>query len=376
MDEVTSSTIDAQNATSNPSSCRRMRKWLICLTVANIVICASTIAFVICSRTQRRKSRHETKTEARESSGHESSNHVLGMAFLRGGTEITLGVDEEQFREAIVAERGTNITEEVIQRTIEEWLSADVDERICAVLRRRLTGIDMKEAVVQGMKGHRFRVLLPAGTKDAMRAEVKRTLQSAAYLEFRLAHPRNHELTQELMRKGGPAPEGYAFNNNGDGFVRLPDFYQIMMKPGYKTRLSSFGKPPQGYHFMLERDKDGSYQPNYISRKPELTGLDIVSARVDRDEVGRTTVAFKLNRKGGKTMSKISRNNIGRQLGIVLDGNLISAPILMSEIGTSGQISGNFTPAEAKRLANDLNAGALPVPLTILAEEILPPQRR
>ena len=303
---------------------------------------------------------------------------------MEGGTEFTLGVDKDQLRESILVEKGTNITEEVIQREVEKRLSGDIDDRILEVVRRRVDGMGINEPIIQLAKGHRVLVQIP-GTNAVTRAEARRALQRTACLEFRLAHPCNSEKVKELMdglnkrRERAPnvrlGPEGYNLNAAGDGFVRLPDYGQIKVTPGHKARLSSFGRPPQGYQFMLERDKEGFYQPNYIRRKAQLTGKDLVSAHVDRDEVGRTAVAFKLNSKGGSTMRKMSSQNIGRQLAIILDGELISAPVLKSEIGTSGQISGNFTPAEAKRLADDLNAGALPVPLTVLAEEPYSPSR-
>ena len=325
---------------------------------------------------------------------------------LRGGTSFTLGVDEEALRDSVLADIGTNSTEEAIQKGIEDRLSGDVDDRIIEVVRRRVDGMGMNEPVIQLAKGHRVLVQLPnmvntnniekqvAKLKEALdktadakekakirdelerlrdpRAEARRALQSAAYLEFRLAHKDNHQMGQDLMVRVGKthrAPEGYALNDAGTGFVRLPDYDQIKLRPGYKARLSSFGRPPQGYQFMLEKDKEGFYQPNYISRKADLSGKDLVSAHVDRDEMGRVVVAFKLNSKGGTTMRKLSGRNIGRQLAIILDGELISAPVLQSEIGTSGQISGNFSQPEAKRLSDDLKAGALPVPLIILSEE-------
>ena len=309
----------------------------------------------------------------------EAKISFLGRIFqgrgMEGGTVFTLGVDEQQLRELLLVEKGTNITEEVIQREIEKRLSGDVDERILAVVRRRIEGMEFGEAVIQGIDQHRFRVQLP-GTNAAMRAEVRRTLQSAAYLEFRLAHPRNIELCRELMErmdKTRQTPEGYVLRC--DGFVRAPNYYMFASRPGYKFRLSVFGNPPQGYQFMLERDRyNGSYTPNFIRRKAELTGRDFVSAHVERDELGRVEIAFKLNDKGAQVMRKISSNNIDRQLAIIIDGEIISAPILKSEIGASGLITGSFTMKEAKRLANDLNAGALPVPLMILAEEIIPPK--
>ena len=299
---------------------------------------------------------------------------------LKGGTSFTLGVDEAALRESILAQvADTNDTAE-IQRRINDALNGS-DERIIQVVRRRVDGMGMNEPVIQGMKGHRLLVQLP-GIDDKTRAEAKRSLQSASFLEFRLTHRNNQQLANKLLASGA-VPEGYVASSTGEGFSRASNYDEIARKPGYQSRLSAFGNPPQGYQFMLEKTKEGSYTPNYVSRKTELTGEYLVSARVDRDQVGRPVVAFKLNSKGGRLMSQLTRNYIahgarndsdrGRELAIVLDGTLVSAPVLQSEISTSGQISGSFSVAEAQRLANDLNAGALPVPLKMLAEESVSP---
>ena len=297
----------------------------------------------------------------------------------RGGTAFTLGVDEEALREDVMALHMTDCRNEVIETQIKEILNGDIDERIVEVLRRRLDGLDFDDAIIQGMGYHRFLVKVPGSIEVVVRRDVRCALQSCAYLEFRLAHPRNNELCQELFNRlitTHQAPEGYALNNVRDGFVRLPNYYEFVRQPGYKARLSAFGKPPQGYQFMLEKDRDGSYRPIFVKRKAELTGQDLVSAHVERDNIGRIVIAFKLNAKGGSTMRKISGRNIGRQLVILLDGQVISAPVLQSEVGTSGLITGNFSMNEAKHLVSDLNAGALPVPLKVLAEENFAPESR
>jgi SecD/SecF fusion protein len=134
---------------------------------------------------------------------------------------------------------------------------------------------------------------------------------------------------------------------------------------------------------MLEKNGDGTYSPNFVSRKTELTGDALVSASVERDMAGSLAISFSLNSAGAKTFSTLTRNYIahgpknptdrGRQLAIILDGVLVSAPVLQSEIGAHGQITGHFSAVEAQQLANDLNAGALPAPLTILAESSVAP---
>ena len=162
---------------------------------------------------------------------------------LRGGTSFTLGVDEEALRESVMAQVENTNDVSAIDARIKDTM-AGCDERIVEVVRRRVDGMGMNEPVIQGMKGHRLLVQLP-GSNDVTRAEAKRSLQSASYLEFRLTHPRNRELVNKLLASN-KAPEGYRLSEKGDGFARAENYDAIAKKPGYKVRLSSFGRPPQG----------------------------------------------------------------------------------------------------------------------------------
>ena len=135
---------------------------------------------------------------------------------------------------------------------------------------------------------------------------------------------------------------------------------------------------------MLEDNKDGTYSPHFVSRQVELTGDNLESAAWERDSIkGGFEVKFRLDSEGGKKFSTLTRNykaggpknktGEGRCLAIILDDTLISAPRIQSEIGSEGVITGRFTLQEAKQLAADLNAGALPAPLKILAESSVAP---
>ena len=80
-------------------------------------------------------------------------------------------------------------------------------------------------------------------------------------------------------------------------------------------------------------------------------------------------VSFKFDTMGGRKFGEATRNNIGRQLAIVLDNEVISAPTIQSAImGGSGVITGNFTSESANELALLLRSGALPAPLEVLEE--------
>ncbi len=299
---------------------------------------------------------------------------------LKGGTSFTLGVDEDKLRETIIAAH-PQLTNEVgaVEKKMQETLQG-CDPRIIQVVRRRVDGMGMNEPVIQGMKNHRLLVQLP-GVDEDTRKNAKKSLQSAAFLEFRLTHPRNAELVNKLMAKD-VCPEGY--EKGGAGYVRAKNYAEVSSRAGYAARFAAFQTPDPRYQFMLEKADDGvSFTPNFVSRKTELTGDSLVSASVERDAAGSLAISFSLNAQGARTFSTLTRNyiahgpknptNRGRQLAIILDGTLVSAPVLQSEIGAHGQITGNFSAAEAQQLANDLNAGALPAPLKILAETSVAP---
>ena len=299
---------------------------------------------------------------------------------LKGGTSFTLGVDTAKLAETIIAANpGITNTEGAVQAKIDETLNG-CDDRIIQVIRRRVDAMGTNEPVIQGMKDHRLLVQLP-GVDETVRKAAKASLQSAAFLEFRLTHPKNDQLVSKLLSKD-VAPEGY--KKSGNGYARLPNWGEISQQPGYAARLAAFEAPDARYRFMLEDNGDGTYSPNFVSRHTELTGEYLTSAAVERDPTsGQLSIGFRLNGEGGRIFSTLTRNykahgpknptDRGRQLAIILDEALISAPVIQSEIGSSGQITGRFTAAEAQKLAAELNAGALPAPLKILAETSVAP---
>ena len=299
---------------------------------------------------------------------------------LKGGTSFTLGVDTEKLRETIIAENPaiTN-TPGAVERKMEETL-AGCDDRIIQVIRRRVDAMGTNEPVIQGMKNHRLLVQLP-GVDEDVRRTAKASLQSAAFLEFRLTHPKNDQLIGKLLAKD-VAPEGY--KKSGNGYARVENWNEISRRPGYAARLAAWETPDARYRFMLEDNGDGTYSPNFVSRKTELTGESLESAAVQRDPTsGQLSIGFRLNAEGGRIFSTLTRNykahgpknpsDRGRQLAIILDETLISAPVINSEIGSQGEITGRFDAKSAQKLANELNAGALPAPMKILAETRVAP---
>ena len=210
----------------------------------------------------------------------ESGKIRLGLD-LNGGTSFTLGVDTDQLAAMIIgANPAITNTPGAVERKIEETLKG-CDDRIIQVVRRRVDAMGTNEPVIQGMKDHRLLVQLP-GVDEEVRKAAKASLQSAAFLEFRLTHPKNDQLVAKLLSKD-VAPEGY--KKSGNGYARLENWGEISQRPGYAARLAAFEAPDARYSFMLEDNGDGTYSPNFVARTtdPRVTGEDLVSAAVERD---------------------------------------------------------------------------------------------
>jgi len=112
-----------------------------------------------------------------------------------------------------------------------------------------------------------------------------------------------------------------------------------------------------------------------VSKRIIISGDNLLDAQPQMDtQTNQTIVSFSLDRVGAKRFGKATSTGIGKQLAIVLDGKIISAPVIRDTIASgSGQISGGFTFQSATDLALLLRSGALPAPLNIIEERTVGP---
>ena len=105
-----------------------------------------------------------------------------------------------------------------------------------------------------------------------------------------------------------------------------------------------------------------------------LTGEVITDARQDLDQSARPSISMQMNSNGAKSWRRLTSNNIGKRIAIVLDNLVYSAPFVQNEIPNgNSQITGEFTIEEAQDLANILKAGTLPAPTTIVEDVVIGP---
>lgn len=132
------------------------------------------------------------------------------------------------------------------------------------------------------------------------------------------------------------------------------------------------GRLPDGTEMVPWQTGEISYP---IKQEPLLQGDRLIDANSGFDpRTGQPIVSFRLDSIGAERFADITRTHVGRPFAIVLDGKVLSAPVIREPItGGAGQITGNFAIAEASSLAAMLRAGALPVPLTVMEERTVGP---
>jgi preprotein translocase subunit SecD len=129
--------------------------------------------------------------------------------------------------------------------------------------------------------------------------------------------------------------------------------------------------PPESE--ILKGSKAEANQPYVIEKRVIVSGEDLTDAQPGFDQrTSEPIVTFRFNNNGARRFAQVTQENVGRPFAIVLDDEVISAPVIREPIlGGSGQISGNFTVESANQLAILLRAGALPARLTPIEQRVV-----
>ncbi|MDB6108476.1 MAG: protein translocase subunit SecDF [Pedosphaera sp.] len=234
---------------------------------------------------------------------------------LQGGTSFVVGMETDKIDTNKVA-------------TKEQALSQAVE-----VLRKRVDRFGVAEPVIQPQGSDRILIQLP-GLSESDKESAREQIRKAAFLEFRMVHDDSDRLREEGMS--------------------VPGYEWLQTKETSQTGATKFEKV-------------------LVQKKPILTGSAIQSAGVGRSQFGEPEIEFTLNSEGAETFGRVTTENVGRRMAIVLDGQLQSAPSIRTPItGGRGQITGSYTDKAARELANALE-NPLQVPVKILSESSVDP---
>lgn len=191
--------------------------------------------------------------------------------------------------------------------------------------------------------------------------------------EFKKQNPLFAVLTPNVDRSGQIIPNGSVV-----GYARLQDtgaVNALLAMPQVKAML------PRNARLLWEMKAENGFVPLHAIKittrdgKAPLDGGAVVDARQEFEHNGsRPVVSMNMNGEGAKTWARLTKENVGHSIAIVLDGFVCSSPNVMNEIsGGSSQITGRFDIKEAQDLANILKSGKLPAPARIIADEIVGP---
>jgi preprotein translocase subunit SecD len=226
---------------------------------------------------------------------------------------------------------GNRITLILTEKTIRNRKVAAVQQSI-EIVRRRVDETGTREPTIQRQGDDRILVQLP-GVDDPER--IKRLLGKTAKMTFHLVDQRN------------------------------------------SVEAAMAGRVPPGSRLLQSDDagSDGQARMYLIRKRVMVSGDTLIDSQPSTDSrTNQPVVTFRFDSAGAKRFGSATSKNVGKLFAIVLDGKVISAPIIREPIlGGNGQISGTFTFQSAQDLALLLRAGALPAPLTILEERSVGP---
>ncbi|MBO4296178.1 MAG: protein translocase subunit SecD [Desulfovibrio sp.] len=268
--------------------------------------------------------------------------HVVGgstLEFLLPRADDEAGLKElcaKRFPQLVLSEpqRGESgqlrYTAQFDPREITRLEELTMDQAL-RTIRNRIDQFGVAEPDIRKQAGNRIQVQLP-GISDPRRAV--QLLGQTAHLEF-------HLVRDDVDGKQAVLPAGV---------VSLP----LLEKS----------------HGSLEKQAGTIC----VERDAMLTGEDVSDARPAFDSMNQSYVALNFNSRGATVFERVTAENVGKRMAIVLDGKVYSAPVIRERIGGGrASISGSFTTSEAQDLAIVLRAGSLPAPVTVLEERTVGP---
>ncbi len=191
------------------------------------------------------------------------------------------------------------------------------------------------------------------------------------YPLFSVLQPNIHPQTQQLIDGSVIGMAHYKDTSEVNAYLNMPQVKSLFPRDiSFKWHVKPYKYDESESYYELHAIKETGRDGN-----PPLDGDVIVDARADFGQNQATNeVSMTMNAEGAKIWARLTKNNVGRFIAIVLDDYVYSAPRVNNEIpGGRSSITGDFSVNEAKDLANILKSGKMPAPAHIIQEEIVGP---
>ncbi|PQO43380.1 protein translocase subunit SecD [Blastopirellula marina] len=297
---------------------------------------------------------------------------------LQGGVILIYEIDEDETKIYLAEQKSTDKADGASTSAAdqESSLAYNMNELI-ANLKNRVNPSGVREVVIRAYGSKQVEVIIP-NAESADLSVIKDKITTAGMLEFMIvANANDHESLLNRAREPKQRGERYVVSSTGRAegkWVGIrKDEDGVYQWEGFGSFTPSLdGTPVQTSQGFLVRGGQGTGQPLQVLMKMEpkpLTGGYLTAARRTYDtNSGGLAVEFNMNSTGASLMTKLTRDNLPdgnreRQLGIVMDDYIVSAPAVRGVIGDRGIITGRFTESDIEMLTGVLQAGKLPVVL-------------
>jgi preprotein translocase subunit SecD len=244
--------------------------------------------------------------------------------------------------------------------------AADV-ETLLTIVAKRLDAGSEKLGTVRKLGDRRIEVTLKQ-PDEANYQRVKRLLARPGTLEFRILANTWHD--EDLIAR---AKKDQAKDEVLDASGKRLAWW-VPVREAEARALASYVNRDSA---VRTKKKDGREitEVLVVPDARNVTGEYLTRVEAAKDQAGRPTVRFTFSNAGGELFAKLTGEHLpnedarekNHKLAIILDGEVFSAPAIMSTIRNSGEITGSFTESEVTDLVNTLNAGSLPVRLRLIA---------
>lgn len=253
----------------------------------------------------------------------------------------------------------------------------DAVERAMETIRKRIDQFGVGEMTIQRQGKDNIIIQLPGITDRERALEI---IGKTAHLEFRLVSDNVEDLKKALNKETAAlAPAVKEPAKEAAKTAEVPKETAVAQPP---TAQPLDAKPAveaeavEGYELKYLEGERGGREPLLVEKNASLTGDLLVNAKTEFSSrgFGEPYVSLTLNPKGAQIFANVTATNVGKRLAIVLDGKVVSAPVIREAIPSGqAQISGNFTVNEANDLSVILRAGALPAPVIVEEERTVGP---
>jgi len=259
----------------------------------------------------------------------------------------------------------------------------DAVERAMETIRKRIDQFGVGEMALQRQGKENIIIQLPGITDRERALEI---IGKTAHLEFRLVSDNVEDLKKALNKESAvqapaappAAAEPAAKEAAAPPLVAEPAAKEEATPPAAEplTKVEAEKESVEGYELKYMDGDRGGREPLLVAKEAALTGDLLVNAKTEFSSrgFGEPYVSLTLNPKGAQIFANVTATNVGKRLAIVLDGKVVSAPVIREAIPSGqAQISGNFTVNEANDLSVILRAGALPAPVIVEEERTVGP---